>query len=201
MPALGCAVRTVDPWQVRLQASALVAACALVGCGSEPTDANPASDGSDSCTGAETSTGSEESGAASTSTGTSSAASSSSETGSTTGNVGPVYADEYPLDVTHPEGGAFDVTDELFYVGTLEGGSVHSVDPLTGNEELLFAPADPGAWITLGMAVYDARHRLWVCAANRDTEPFTGELWMFDLSRGVREQAVPLSAGKDVAWC
>lgn len=205
MPALGCAVRTVDPLQVRLQTSALLAACALLGCGSESNDTSPASGetesstGADASTGPDASTGSEESGSASTST--DAATSSSSDAGSTTGGAGPVYADEYPLDFTYPEGGAFDLVDEVFYVGTLEGGSVHSVDPITGVNELFFAPTEPGTWITLGMAVDDARHRLWVCAANRDTDPFTGELWMFDLSRGVRAQAVPLNAGEDVAWC
>lgn len=43
-------MRTVAPLQVRLQASALLAACALLGCGSESNDTSPASEENESST-------------------------------------------------------------------------------------------------------------------------------------------------------
>ncbi len=191
---------STDLLDARMRAWSLLAACWLLGCGPDSTEPALSDAGTGSSTGSiNPTTSSDDSGPELTST--SDGESSTSEGGSTTGGSGPTYADVYPLDVTYPEGGAFDPTDEVFYVGTLEGGEVQRVDPLSGDSELVFAPTDPGTWITLGMAVDETRHRLWVCAANRDTEPFTGQLWMFDLSRGVREQAIPLSAGEDAAWC
>lgn len=177
----------------------LLASCLLLGCGAGSAKPTPTGTGTESSTGSESSTGTEDTGTEQTST--SGSESSGSESGSSTGGAGPVYADVYPLEVTYPEGGAFDPADEVFYVGTLEGGTVQRIDPLTGDNEVFYTPSDPGTWITLGMAVDESRRRLWVCAANRDTDPFTGEVWMFDLSRGVREQAIPLSADEEVAWC
>jgi len=190
---------SADLLDARMQAWPLLTACWLLGCGPGSTEPAPSDAGTEGSTSSISSTAADDTGPEPTST--SGEASSSSESGSTTGGPGPVYDDVYPLDVTYPEGGAFDPTDEVFYVGTLEGGAVQRVDPLTGDSDLLFAPTERGTWMTLGMAVDETRRRLWVCAANRDTEPFTGQLWMFDLSRGAREQTIPLSAGEEAAWC
>ncbi|MGH1343619.1 MAG: hypothetical protein ACRBN8_18825 [Nannocystales bacterium] len=183
---------------VGVRAWPLLAACVLA-CGSDPAEPAAADAGTgSSSTGTETTTEVESTGSQPT---TGSSGDSSSSEGESSTGAGPVYADVYPLDASHPEGGTFDLTDEVFYVGTLEGGSVHRIDPLSGDNETFYAPTDPGTWITLGMAIDETRRRLWVCAADTDTDRFTGELWMFDLSRGTREQAIPLHAGEDVAWC
>ncbi len=111
------------------------------------------------------------------------------------------YLDRYPLQATFPEGGAFDTATEAFFVGTLEGGDVHRIDAQTGEQTLFYSDERPGSWMTLGMAVDADRDRLWVCAANRDTEPFTGEVWQFDLGSGTRQHAVELSFEGELAWC
>ncbi len=183
-------------------------ACALVACGSEPSQT---SDSEDPTTGGSTGEAPTTGGVA-TSTGSTatSDAGSSSTTGSgeesgtaesSSGTGGSEFAEVYPLEVTYPEGGAFDPVDGVFVMGTLEGGSVFTVDPLDGQATVLHEPSEPGTWISLGMAVDAPRHRLWVCAANRDTRPFTGEIWVFDLSAGERTHVVPLMYDGAPAWC
>jgi len=105
------------------------------------------------------------------------------------------------LEGTYPEGGAFDPSEELFFVGTLEGGDVYRIDPRDGASELFFEGSKPGMWMTLGMAIDDQRRRLWVCAADRQEDPYTGEVWVIDLDSGVREHVIELMAGDEAAWC
>ncbi len=112
-----------------------------------------------------------------------------------------VFLDTYPLDSTYPEGGAFDLETAAFYVGSLESGTVHVVDVETGDETVMFTETAPGTWLTLGMVVDDTNRKLWVCAADRDTDPFFGELWGFDLESGQRTDIVALESDGDFAWC
>ncbi len=111
------------------------------------------------------------------------------------------YQDVYSLEATYPEGGTFDPTEQVFFVGTLEGGEVHRVDPRDGASTLLFAEPQPGEWMTLGMTVDAPRRRLWVCAADRQTDPFTGQVWVLDVDTGAREQVIELSYDGQAAWC
>jgi len=88
--------------------------------------------------------------------------------------------------------------DHTFYVGSLGDGTVHRVDAATGAEEVVFEESAPGVWWTLGMAVDQARRRLWVCAmedrAAFDEDPkYDGYVWMLDLDTGTREAVFPLS--------
>lgn len=190
-----------------LQLCHLVLGCCVLGaCGSEEgeTAAPEATTGAASTSDA-SSTSSDtpetegaESGSSSSST-TGSAGSGTSD--SSSGTTGTEFADAYPLPVTYPEGGAFDPIDGVFVVGTLEGGGVFSVDPDSGEAQALYEQDAPGTWITLGMAVDAERHRLWVCAADREATPFTGEIWVIDLDTGERTHAIPLSHDGAAAWC
>lgn len=118
------------------------------------------------------------------------------------GGAAPLqFLDTYPLEVTYPEGGAFDLETAAFYVGSLESGTVHAVDVETGDETVLFTETAPGTWLTLGMVVDDINRKLWVCAADQDTDPFFGELWGFDLESGQRTDIVALESDGDFAWC
>ncbi len=121
-----------------------------------------------------------------------------------------VFAESYPLGARFPEGGIYDHVGEHFYVGSLSEGSVHKVDPRTGIDTTLFVENAPGTWWTLGMAVDEARRRLWVCAMDNhgqgtETEPpYDGYVWVFDLERGTRianhalAQALPQATCTDV---
>lgn len=124
--------------------------------------------------------------------------------GGATGSGGAepiVFQDAYPITATYPEGGAYDADAGRFYFGSLESGTVHSIDARTGIESELFTEPAPGTWMTLGMAVDAPRKRLWVCAADQDSDPYRGELWVFDLEAGARTHVIPLHAGADDAWC
>lgn len=160
--------------------------------GSNTTTADTAGTGPDATTGSdETSSGG-------------SAATGDTETGnsSSSGAVDKIdYLDVYSLDATFPEGGTFDPTEQMFYVGTLEGGDLYRIDPRTGENTVLFDQVEPGEWMTLGMAVDNERRRLWVCAADRATDPFTGQIWVFDLETGTRDQVIELTANGGAAWC
>ncbi len=121
---------------------------------------------------------------------------------SSSGGAMPVdYEDVYPLDTTYPEGGTFDPVEQMFFVGTLEGGEVHRVDPRDGTSTLVFEEPTAGEWMTLGMAVDASRRRLWVCAADRQTDPYTGQVWVFDLDTDDRLEVVELSHAGEAAWC
>lgn len=115
--------------------------------------------------------------------------------------AGAEFPDQFSLPVTYPEGGAFDPTGNVFYVGTLEGGAVVGIDALTGDSLPLFDDDLPETWMTLGMAVDAAARRLWVCAANRETDPFTGQIWVFDLTTAERTHAIDLTFDGAPAWC
>lgn len=96
------------------------------------------------------------------------------------------YWDRYDLpgSALHPEGGAFDPVDEVFYVGSLTDGRVLAVDAKTAGVTELSGP-EPAGWASLGMAVDAERRRLWVCALH-DVDPLSGEVWQFDLDTGDR---------------
>ncbi|MBL4687629.1 MAG: SMP-30/gluconolactonase/LRE family protein [Nannocystaceae bacterium] len=188
-------------WRARGTAYVVVAGLVVFGCGDDSGDAN-------GDTGAGTSG---ETGLGDTSGDTSNDTSddgsdvslddtSDDADGSETGSR-PGYAEVYPLVTTFPEGAAFDPTDALFYFGTLAAGEVHRLDPETGESTMVFEASAPGQWITLGMAVDEPGRKLWVCAADRETTPFTGQLWVIDLVSGERESAIPLMAGRTPAWC
>lgn len=122
------------------------------------------------------------------------------------GEAPVVFLDAYPVDAQFPEGGTYDAVDHAFYVGSLGDGSVHRVDAATGASEVLFAPSEPGTWWTLGMAVDEARRRLWVCAMDDrrvqdEDPPYDGYVWLFDLVSGEREAVFPLSEAAGEATC
>jgi sugar lactone lactonase YvrE len=111
----------------------------------------------------------------------------------------------YPVSAQYPEGGAFDATDEVFYVGSLGDGSVHRIDVGTGRDDLFFKETAAGKWWTLGMDVDDDRGNLWVCAMDDSKKPRVGRIWIFDLETGERIQdhkltdVVPDATCTDVA--
>lgn len=186
--------------------SLALACCALGACASDLAEMAEAG----STTAAASTGDAPSTGAASLPTGSvgSSGSSSSSTSGMSSGmadssssTTDNAFADVYPLSITYPEGGAFDPVDGLFFMGTLEGGGVFALDPQVGEAQALYEAPANGTWITLGMALDADRHRLWVCAADRDTTPFTGELWVFDLDAGERTHAIPLTHDSDAAWC
>ena len=118
------------------------------------------------------------------------------------GGAAPLaFLDAYPLQSTYPEGAAFDLASHSFYVGSLESGSVYAIDVETGVETEVFTETAAGTWFTLGMAVDAAGRKLWVCAADQDSDPYYGELWTFDLDTGERTKIVPLTNSGENAWC
>lgn len=115
---------------------------------------------------------------------------------------GGVYRANYPVTARFPEGGAFDRTDQAFYVGSLGDGSVHRVSLTTGEETELFRETAAGHWWTLGMDVDVARRRLWVCAMDdRSPSPRAGHIWIFDLATGMRVANHALSMASADATC
>ncbi len=193
-------------WTWRRTQSAIVvtAVWGPLACGSDPAEGPQSDDtGGSGSTGEEGPEGSSGEGGGSTTDGVDQTGSDTAdETADDTSGTGAMpFADVYELPVTYPEGGAFDPVDEVFYVGTLEGGSVFAVDPYSGEGQPLVRAAKAGTWMTLGMAVDASSHRLWVCAADRDTDPFTGELWVFDLASGERTHQVPLMFEGAPGWC
>lgn len=122
------------------------------------------------------------------------------------GEAPRTFLESYPLAASFPEGGTYDPVDHAFFVGSLLDGSVHRVDASTGADAQFFAPPEPGAWWTLGMAVDEPARRLWVCAmedlSDTDADPaYDGYVWLFDLETGEREAVFPLSDAYSEATC
>lgn len=106
----------------------------------------------------------------------------------------------------HPEGGAYDTENHRFFMGSLVGGAIRSVDAETGEDTEFYAPTDEGSWWTLGMDVDEARNRLWVCAMDdlRETggePPYDGYVWAFDTESGERMANIDLSVVDVDASC
>lgn len=116
------------------------------------------------------------------------------------------FLESYPLDARFPEGGAFDPVESKFYVGSLEGGAIYSIDAFTGVNTKLFEETADGSWWSLGMAVDAERRELWVCAMEdlrgTDASPaYDGYLWRFDLETKTRSEVLPLSDAAPEATC
>ncbi|MEM6954273.1 MAG: hypothetical protein AAF645_01255 [Myxococcota bacterium] len=120
---------------------------------------------------------------------------------------GGALLERYSLAALHPEGGAFDAEANRFFVGSLEAGTVQSVDAETGEETVFFEGEPEGEWWTLGIDLDTARRRLWVCAMDDQREtsddeiPYDGYVWLFDLDSGERLEVFDLSVLAESATC
>lgn len=119
---------------------------------------------------------------------------------------GPDFLESYPLMAVHPEGGTYDPDSHRFYMGSLVGGAIRSVDAATGEDTLFYAPTDEGSWWTLGMDVDEERKRLWVCAMDDLREsggepPYDGYVWAFDTDSGERVANIDLAEVDEEASC
>ncbi|MFK8003626.1 MAG: SMP-30/gluconolactonase/LRE family protein [Polyangiales bacterium] len=124
----------------------------------------------------------------------------------TSADAGPGFLDTYPLMAVHPEGGTYDAENHRFFMGSLVGGELRSVDAETGEDTLFYTPTDEGSWWTLGMDVDETRNRLWVCAMDdlRETggePPYDGYVWVFDTESGERVANIDLSVVDVEASC
>lgn len=116
------------------------------------------------------------------------------------------FLESYPLDARFPEGGTFDPVANRFYVGSLDGGAIHSVDAFTGANTKLFEETAEGSWWSLGMAVDAERRALWVCAmedlrGTAASPAYDGYLWRFDLETNTRTEVIALAEASPEATC
>ena len=121
-------------------------------------------------------------------------------------DAGPAFLESYPLMAVHPEGGAYDDENHRFFMGSLAGGAIRSVDAATGEDTLFYEPTDEGAWWTLGMDVDEGRDRLWVCAMDDLREsggepPYDGYVWVFNTETGERVANIDLADVDEDASC
>jgi sugar lactone lactonase YvrE len=181
----------------------VIATVAAAACGGGGSISTTTTSGSASSAGA----GGEAAGSASSSSagGASATSSTTSTTSATTGTGGapaPTFLDVYPLAAQYPEGGIYEPTDNVFYVGSLGDGTVHRVDAATGDETVIFTETAPGTWWTLGMDVDVVRRRLWVCAMDdRSPSPRAGRVWIFDLDTQQRVADHDLADAATDATC
>lgn len=75
-----------------------------------------------------------------------------------------------------PEGIAFDPIERVFYVSSLQGGSITGIH--ADGAEQVFRPADDTVRL-LGLKIDAERRRLWVCADPVGAD--NDHIWMFDL--------------------
>lgn len=131
---------------------------------------------------------------------------STAASGGAGGQTPKSFEEQYALDAEFPEGGIYDPAGHAFFVGSLADGSVHRIDANTSVDETVFTETAPGAWWTLGMAVDEARGRLWVCAMEdlSDTEAdpaYDGYVWVLDLVTRDRLATFDLSEADAEATC
>lgn len=105
----------------------------------------------------------------------------------------PPLADrfEIPESVGVPESVAFHAGRRVFYVGSLESGTVNRIGP-DGVVSTVFTPDAP--WMTLGVKVHPDTGDVWVCAVkDAGTEDAASEVWIFDEAED--RLAIPLGDG------
>ena len=107
--------------------------------------------------------------------------------------------DEYTLSSrdSFPEGVTFDPVERKFYTGSLEGGTITSVDA-DGTESVFFSSEIELSFT--GMKVDACNRRLWVCTSFTDPSIPTGEegsrfgeIWIFSLTSGEKTHEYLLS--------
>ncbi len=117
------------------------------------------------------------------------------------------FQSKYSIQSQFPEGGIYDHSAHVFYVGSLGDGGVRRIDATSGAETEIFKETAKGNWWTLGMDVDLVRRRLWVCAMDDRTKEQppqktrAGRVWLFDLKDNKRLADYPLAPAQSDGTC